>query len=76
MSFTVFYSWQADLPNRTNRGFIDKAASRALKNFEGSVLEEAPRLDQDTEGVPGTPRIIETIFQEIEECGVFLNSRP
>lgn len=72
MSFTVFYSWQSDLPNKTNRTYIEKAASNVLPDFAGSVLEEAPRLEKDTRGVPGTPRVTEAIFEKIDECGIFL----
>ncbi|HEX5445733.1 MAG TPA: hypothetical protein VFW87_18035 [Pirellulales bacterium] len=30
---TLFYSWQSDLPNSTNRGFIDDCIHRALKEL-------------------------------------------
>ena len=31
---TVFYSWQTDLPNNTNRGFIMKALDDAGKQLQ------------------------------------------
>jgi hypothetical protein len=33
MKKTVFYSWQSDLPNNTNRGFIETALDRAVKSI-------------------------------------------
>ncbi|HEY1376485.1 MAG TPA: hypothetical protein VGF55_06805 [Gemmataceae bacterium] len=30
---TVFYSWQSDLPNATNRGFIQDALERAARDI-------------------------------------------
>ena len=35
-------------------------------------MEDAPRLDHDTKGVPGTPEIVRTIFEKIDACGMFL----
>ena len=61
MPFLVFYSWQSDLPNKTNRGLIEQALGRAVKVIsENGHLEQAIRLDSDTTGVPGSPDIAET----------------
>ena len=78
MAKTVFYSWQSDSPNSTNRGFIEKALGIAIKSLgQDLALQEALRdepieLDKDTKGVPGTPPIVDAIFNKISECGVFL----
>ncbi len=71
--FTVFYSWQSDLPRKLTRDIVHGAASRAMErlNFDASV-EDAPRLDHDTQGVAGAPEIAGTILRKIEQCGVFL----
>lgn len=69
----IFYSWQSDLPNRTNRGFIEKAltnAVKAIRNDESIAVE--PVIDRDTLGVSGTPNIPQTILQKIDECDVFV----
>lgn len=69
----VFYSWQSDLPNATNRGFIEqalKAAAKALKNDDSLQVE--PVIDRDTTGVPGSPNITETIFRKIDQANVFV----
>ncbi len=74
---TVFYSWQSDAPNNTNRSFIEQALQKAVKDLN-SELEEAERgdedvvLTQDTQGVPGTPDIAQAIFDKIEHCDVFV----
>jgi hypothetical protein len=70
---TIFYSWQSDLPNATNRGFIEQALHKALKAIraeEETVIEAC--VERDTMGVPGTPDIASTIFGKIEECQIFV----
>jgi hypothetical protein len=69
----VFYSWQSDLPNATNRSFIEAAlerASKAIRKDESIELE--PVIDRDTAGVSGAPDISATIFSKIERATVFV----
>ncbi len=73
----VFYSWQSDRPNRTNRGFIEDALAQAIRNLGGERNDiYAPlrdlELDKDTKGIPGSPPVADTIFRKIEECAVFV----
>lgn len=73
MKVTIFYSWQSDLPNNTNRGLIERALQKAIDSITAdaeTVLE--PCLERDTAGVPGTPDIASTIFRKIDECQVFV----
>ncbi len=71
--FKVFYSWQSDLPNATNRRFIGDALEKACKQVENNPdVEEAPRLDQDTQGLPGSPSIPQAIMDKIDACQVFV----
>jgi hypothetical protein len=73
ISSLVFYSWQSDLPNATNRNFILQAlekAAKVLKN-DNSLLVE-PVIDRDTVGVAGSPNIAETIFGKIDQAKVFV----
>ena len=71
--FKVFYSWQSDLPNATNRGFIGDALEKACKQIANNPeVDESPRVDQDTQGVPGSPPIPATIMEKIDECKVFV----
>ena len=70
---TVFYSWQSDLPNATNRGLIQGALESALRALgESSDVAEAPRLDKDTADVPGAPDIAATIFAKIDAASAFV----
>ena len=73
MASMVFYSWQSDLPNSTNRSFIELALERAVKdiNIDESILIE-PVIDRDTSGVPGSPDIATTILDKIDHCDVFV----
>jgi predicted nucleotide-binding protein len=71
--FKVFYSWQSDLPNSINRGFIQKALENAAKAIraDDSIMVE-PVIDRDTAGVPGSPDIAKTIFNKIEKSQVLV----
>jgi hypothetical protein len=69
----VFYSWQSDLPNRTNRGFIEQAlenAAKALRNDDSIQIK--PVIDRDTAGVAGSPDISKTIFSKISQADIFV----
>lgn len=71
----IFYSWQSDAPNSINRTFIGRALEDAAKNLnrsEGSDVEDVVRLDQDTQDVPGSPAIVDTILAKIAACDVFV----
>ena len=47
MKFTIFYSWQSDLPNNTHRGFIESAIEKAIKNIgKDENFEIEPSLDR------------------------------
>jgi hypothetical protein len=78
MPFTVFYAWQSDRPNNINRGFIENALKQAIDNLhaeatiEDPVRDERIALDKDTQGVPGSPAIADSILQKIDACGVFV----
>ena len=73
MKYTVFYSWQSDLPNATNRGFLEKALENAAKTIrtDDSVTVE-PVVDRDTQGVAGSPDIGKTILYKIDQSQVFV----
>lgn len=77
----VFYSWQSDLPGAHNRNFIEGAIEAALKQLNAAAgIEPAPRaefggelaLDKDTQDVPGSPAITDTIIEKIKGCSVFV----
>jgi hypothetical protein len=70
---TIFYSWQSDLPSKINRGFIREALSIAIREVTKDLsLYEDPRLDQDTQGIPGSPEIVNSILTKIDSCSMFI----
>ena len=70
---TVFYSWQSDLPNATNRSFIESCLEKAIKELRAEgLIHIDPSPDRDTQGVPGSPDIAETIFEKIDSCAAFV----
>lgn len=69
----IFYSWQSDLPPNLNRNFILSALERACKNLaQDDSIQSAPRVDRDTQGVPGAPDIVATILRKIDEADMFV----
>lgn len=73
MKRTVFYSWQSDLPNNTNRGFIlDALEKAALIVTSDKSIEIEPVIDRDTAGVAGAPEISSTIFEKIKASEMFV----
>lgn len=70
--YRIFYSWQSDLPNSTNRSFIEKALENAAKAIRADdSIRVEPVIDRDTAGVPGAPDIATTIFTKIDQAQVF-----
>ena len=73
MDSTIFYSWQSDNDAKSSRYFIQDALKKAIKKLNASLdFEEAPRLDQDTKDVPGSPEITNTILNKIDNCSIFV----
>lgn len=73
MKRVVFYAWQSDLPNPTNRGFIQQALEGAVKTIAGDdTVTVEPVVDRDTQGVAGAPDIALTIFAKITASDVFV----
>jgi len=73
MSDKIFYSWQSDLPNRTNRGLIQSALKKASKDIRSDdSINVDPVVDRDTLGEPGSPDIAATILRKIDEATAFV----
>ena len=73
MKPTVFFSWQGDLPNKTNRTLIGEALARALESLKlkaGASIDAV--IDRDTAGLPGSPEIQTAIFRKIDGAAVAL----
>lgn len=67
--FTIFYSWQSDLPGNITRNFIEDAIKAAAK-YLANTITVIP--DRDTCGELGSPNIETTIFNKIDECDLFI----
>ena len=78
MAFTIFYSWQSDIPSKINRNFIEDALKKAILKIKQEItVQKALRdndikLDKDTKDVPGIPPIVDVIFEKISSCGIFV----
>jgi hypothetical protein len=69
----VFFAWQLDTPSEHNKKFIWDALVRATSGMAApSQPELSPRPEMDTQGIPGTPNIVETIFKRIRAGSVFV----
>lgn len=68
---TIFYSWQSE--DKGAKRFIEKSLRNAINAIsDNSTLYKAPRLDRDTQGTVGSPNIVNTIKDKINNCGVFV----
>lgn len=74
MPRSVFFSWQSDV--KINRNFIRSALDEAVARLEtDSTIDEALRefvVDQDTQGVPGTPTVVDAILEKIRSADIFV----
>ena len=70
---TIFFSWQSDLPNKTNRNLIENSIKLALKKInQDSPYSLITEIDRDTKGVLGSPDIVDSILTKIDKCGLFI----
>lgn len=71
MKVTIFYSWQSDLPTKTNRYFIENSIKKSLKeiNKDNRVIA---CIDRDTKNELGSPDIRNAIFQKINHSKFFI----
>lgn len=69
---TVFFSWQSDLPNKTNRVAIRNAIREACialeQEFDGVRFVQ----DEATRDIPGSPNIAQVVQGKIEAADVFV----
>lgn len=69
----VFYSWQSWTDGGANRNFIQDCLERAIKDIrKDDSLRLDPVIDRDTQGVPGSADIANTIFGKVAEADVFV----
>lgn len=70
--YTVFYSWQSDLPKETNLVAIRHCLRAAINKFENDNENLIIELDEATRNTPGSPNIPQTIFNKIENSDIFV----
>ncbi len=77
----IFWSWQSDTPGKTGRHFIRTALLEAIKELKEAEDVEEPterdireslHLDQDRQGVSGSPDLARTILDKIDASVVFV----
>lgn len=69
--FNIFYSWQSDLQNNTNRSFIESALEKAIGEVNKELIIPL-FLDKDTTNRTGSPDIAKTILEKIDSCFMFV----
>ena len=72
--FVVFYSWQSDLPDETNRQLIREGLRDASSKLETEYSSDSLQIeiDEATRGIPGSPNIPLTIFEKIRSADAFV----
>lgn len=69
---TVFYSWQSDLPNETNRSMIAQCIKAANLKIEEEGDSLSLLFDEATRGAAGSPEIPVTILNKISNADIFI----
>jgi hypothetical protein len=70
--FRIFYSWQSDLPKKTNLNAIRNANKEAAKNLEKKHLGTKFIPDEATRDTSGSPNIALKILEKIECSDAFI----
>lgn len=71
--FNIFYSWQSDLNKKANSHFIKDCIEKAIKELKKEdEIKVIPRLDKDTLGESGSPKITDTILGKIDASDIFI----
>lgn len=76
MALKVFYAWQSDRALRLCKNFIrqalDEAAAKIGKDLSIEEAERQILIDQDTQGVPGSPAVADVILEKIRTADIFI----
>ncbi len=77
----IFWSWQSDTPGKVCRHFVRDTLRLAIEALKQAPDVEEPtaaetresiHLDQDRQGVTGSPDLARTIFEKIDRAAVFV----
>jgi hypothetical protein len=72
----IFFSWQSDTTNAVGRSFVETCLERAIAELAADAeveLADRELVDKDTQNVPGSPPIADTIFGKIDGAAAFLS---
>ncbi|GHV09640.1 hypothetical protein FACS1894162_0630 [Bacteroidia bacterium] len=73
MNRTVFFSWQSDLPNNTNRNYIEKCLQKTIQYLQKDMEYNLElNIDRATKNEIGTIDITESIFKKINHACFFV----
>lgn len=72
-TYTLFYSWQSDMPDNQGRKLIKSALRDAASAIEAKLPGVQLTLDEATRGEAGSPDISSTIFRKIESADVIIS---
>ncbi|WP_262966877.1 nucleotide-binding protein [Methylobacter psychrophilus] len=70
--FTIFYSWQSDLPDSCNRQFIRQGLRNAANSIEESNSDYIIKVDEATRDASGSPNIPLMILSKIKTADMFV----
>jgi hypothetical protein len=73
----IFWAWQSDTPGNIGRHFVRDALNLAIEDLRAEVSIEEPErealhLDHDRKDVPGSPDLVRTILEKIDNSVVFI----
>lgn len=71
--FAIFYSWQSDLPDQINAQLIRGVLGEAVTELtEDDDLGTKAAFDEATRDEPGSPKIVDKIFEKILKSDAFV----
>lgn len=71
-NWTIFYSWQSDLPQENNQKAIRAVLRTVFTDIENEINNIALVLDEATRNTSGSPDIPATIFEKIPISDIFV----
>lgn len=72
MNYSIFFSWQSDLPNNINRAPIQNAIKKAIKALNEDNNGMYFTYEESTSGEVGAPDIAQTIIEKISKSDIFI----
>ena len=68
----IFYSWQSDLDDFTNRKAISLELQAAKLQLERELNDSSFLIEEATSNLSGSPNIPEAIALKIQQCDIFI----